>query len=178
MPFHGTMKYFSRTKWAWVFIVIVSHVKVKWYCLNQSYNCLRMWNHRSLLNTRCYFLIHFSFYSSFHTEKRVTRVSCVYQKLCIKDQLVVVLCHFSETSSCTVLTDLLLECNTSQMNGGWNGAKSEMSRGSMFETHFRRTINVMSVIYYLDIFHFTAFFSCFLGEQSVLFIFWAVDMKA
>lgn len=45
----------------------------------------------------------------------------------------------------------------SHMNRGCNRAKTEMSRWSMFETHFRRTINIMSVIHYLDILHFTHF---------------------
>lgn len=76
MPFHGTMKYFSRTRWAWVFIVRISNVKVKWYCLNQPYNCLLMCNHWSLLNTRCHLHIPFPFYFSFHNEKHMTRVSC------------------------------------------------------------------------------------------------------
>lgn len=152
MPFHGPMKYFSRTKWAWVFIVIISNVKVKWYCLNQSFNCLLVWNISLLM------LLPHSFLLLFLIPHWKTCNACFMCELCMKYQLLVVLCHFSPTSSCTVLTDLLLECNPSQMSRGWNGATSEMSRWSMFETHFRRTINVMSVIHYLDIFHFTHHF--------------------
>lgn len=54
MPFLGTMKYFTRSNWAWVFIVIVTYnVKVEQCCWNQPYICLLMWSQWSVLNIRC-----------------------------------------------------------------------------------------------------------------------------
>lgn len=63
------------------------------------------------------------------------------------------------------------------MSRGCNRAKSEMSHWSMFETYFRRTINVMSVIHYLDISFHSSFLNALHFPQSVRLIFCAVDMK-